>query len=208
MKRTLFAMLLGMAAPLVALAQSQETGRWSVTPRVGINSSTMSGQEIYYTLDDAVRPKRRIGLVAGAEVSYRYMRPLSTAVGIWYSREGFRHDFPEGEKKSHLNFLNFSAVENFHVTEGLAVKAGLQLGCLLSSKSALADGSSQSESKLYKKVNLSIPVGISYEYRQVMLDLRYNIGLTNLCNVELLDETWRTNSLWLTLGYRFDFPAR
>ena len=36
-----------------------------------------------------------------------------------------------------------------------------------------------------------------------MLDLRYNIGLSNLCNHKVLDETWRSNSLWLTLGYQF-----
>ena len=202
MKRTLFAMLLGMAAPLAALAQSQETGRWSVTPRVGINSSNMSGQDVYVDFNRLVKPKRKIGFVAGAEVEYRYMQPLSTALGVWYSREGFRYTESDGDAHTNLDFLNFSAVENFYVADGLAIKAGLQLGYLLNVKSVV-DGHSEDIGNSFKKLNLSIPVGLSYEYRSVVLDLRYNIGLTNLCDIELLDETWRTNSLWLTAGYRF-----
>lgn len=202
MKRTLFAMLLGMAAPLAALAQSQETGRWSVTPRVGINSSTMSGQDVYVDFNRLVKPKRQIGFVAGAEVEYRYMQPLSTALGVWYSGEGFRYTEIDGDAHTNLDFLNFSAVENFYIADGLAIKAGLQLGYLLNVKSVV-DGHSEDIGNSFKKLNLSIPVGLSYEYRSVVLDLRYNIGLTNLCDVELLDETWRTNSLWLTAGYRF-----
>ena len=202
MKRTLFAMLLGMAAPLAALAQSQETGRWSVTPRVGINSSNMSGQDVYVDFNGLVKPKRKIGFVVGAEVEYRYMKPLSTAVGVWYSGEGFRYTEIDGDAHTNLDFLNFSAVENFYVADGLAIKAGLQLGYLLNVKSVV-DGRSEDIGNSFKKLNLSIPVGLSYEYCSVVLDLRYNIGLTNLCDIELLDETWRTNSLWLTAGYRF-----
>ena len=202
MKRTLFAMLLGMAAPLAALAQSQETGRWSVTPRVGINSSTMSGQDVYVDFNRLVKPKRQIGFVAGAEVEYRYMKPLSTAVGVWYSGEGFRYTEIDGDAHTNLDFLNFSALENFYIADGLAIKAGLQLGYLLNVKSVV-DGRSEDIGNSFKKLNVSIPIGLSYEYRNVVLDARYNIGLTNLCDIELLDETWRTNSLWLTAGYRF-----
>lgn len=202
MKRTLFAMLLGMAAPLAALAQSQETGRWSVTPRVGINSSTMSGQDVYVDFNGLVKPKRKIGFVAGAEVEYRYMKPLSTAVGVWYSREGFRYTEIDGDAHTNLDFLNFSAVENFYIADGLAIKVGLQLGYLLNVKSVV-DGHSEDIGNSFKKLNVSIPIGLSYEYRNVVLDARYNIGLTNLCDVELLDEKWRANSLWLTAGYRF-----
>ena len=202
MKRTLFAMLLGMAAPLAALAQSQETGRWSVTPRVGINSSNMSGQDVYVDFNGLVKPKRKIGFVAGAEVEYRYMQPLSTALGVWYSGEGFRYTEIDGDAHTNLDFLNFSAVENFYIADGLAIKAGLQLGYLLNVKSVV-DGRSEDIGNSFKKLNVSIPIGLSYEYRNVVLDARYNIGLTNLCDVELLDEKWRANSLWLTAGYRF-----
>ena len=202
MKRTLFAMLLGMAAPLAALAQSQETGRWSVTPRVGINSSNMSGQDVYVDFNGLVKPKRQIGFVAGALVEYRYMKPLSTAVGVWYSREGFRYKDIGDDAHTNLDLLNFSAVENFYIADGLAIKAGLQLGYLLNVKSVV-DGRSEDIGNSFKKLNVSIPIGLSYEYRNVVLDARYNIGLTNLCDVELLDEKWRANSLWLTAGYRF-----
>ena len=202
-------------SPLSASAQSDWVGQWSVIPHVGINSSNMSGQEVYFlslyengsqsvgVVNNAVvEPSRKIGFVAGAEVEYRYMQPLSTAVGVWYSREGFRYKDVGDDAHTNVDLLNFSAVENFYVADGLAIKAGLQLGCLLGVK-YYYDSYTEDAGNSYKKLNLSIPVGLSYEYRNVVLDARYNIGLTNLCDINLVTEKWRTNSFWLTLGYRF-----
>lgn len=203
MRKMMMSVLLIMAVA-GAQAQTDGVGKWSVTPLVGINSSNMSGQDLYVDFNRLVKSKRRIGFVAGAEVEYRYMQPLSTALGVWYSGEGFRYTETEGDAHTNLDFLNFSAVENFYVADGLAVKAGLQLGYMLNVKSVV-DGHSEDIGNSYKKLNLSIPVGLSYEYRNVVLDLRYNIGVTNLCDLSLLDEKWRTNSLWLTAGYRFRF---
>lgn len=185
-----------------AQAQTDWVGQWSIIPHVGINSSTMSGQDVYVDFNRLVKPKRQIGFVAGAEVEYRYMKPLSTAVGVWYSREGFRYKDIGDDAHTNLDLLNFSAVENFYVADGLAIKVGLQLGYLLNVKSVV-DGHSEDIDNSFKKLNVSIPIGLSYEYRNVVFDLRYNIGLANLCDLSLLDEKWRTNSLWLTAGYRF-----
>jgi hypothetical protein len=52
-------------------------------------------------------------------------------------------------------------------------------------------------------MNVSIPAGISYSYRNFTADVRYNIGVANLCNVSMIDKSWRTGSLWITLGYHF-----
>jgi hypothetical protein len=185
-----------------AQAQTESVGKWSVTPFVGINSSNMSGQDLYVDFNRLVKPRRQIGFVVGAEVEYRYMQPLSTALGVWYSGEGFRYTEIEGDTHTNLDFLNFSAVENFYVADGLAIKAGLQLGYMFNVKSVV-DGHSEDIDNSFKKLNVSIPIGLSYEYRNVVFDLRYNIGLANLCDLSLLDEKWRTNSLWLTAGYRF-----
>lgn len=206
--RGIIAFCLFAVLPLGMQAQTEEEARWSITPHVGFNSSNMSGQDVIQIgslsgTSELVKPKRQIGFVAGVEADYCYMKSLSTAVGIWYSREGFRYKEIDGNAHTNLDFLNFSAVENLYVADGLAIKAGLQVGCMLKAKSYL-DGNSEDSGNLYKKCNLSIPVGASYEYHHMVLDVRYNIGLTNLCDIKLLNEKWRTNSLWVTLGYKFD----
>ena len=50
------------------------------------------------------------------------------------------------------------------------------------------------------KFDLSIPVGLSYEYNRVTLDARYNIGLTKLYSG--IDDSSRNSVITVTLGYK------
>ena len=52
-----------------------------------------------------------------------------------------------------------------------------------------------------KKVNVSIPVGLSYEYMNVILDARYHIGLTKVNKVDGRDS--KNKVFTFTVGYRF-----
>ena len=53
------------------------------------------------------------------------------------------------------------------------------------------------------KWNLSLPVGISLEYWNIMLNFRYYMGLVDIVGWKLDDgKKCLTNSLWLKLGYR------
>ena len=55
---------------------------------------------------------------------------------------------------------------------------------------------------LMKTFDLSIPIGISYEYMNLQLDLRYNHGLTSLGD---FFDKGHNRSIVLTLGYGIDF---
>lgn len=52
-----------------------------------------------------------------------------------------------------------------------------------------------------EKLNLSIPIGLSYEYSDFVLDLRYNIGLTKTNKDD--GNKLRSDLLQITLGYKF-----
>ena len=47
--------------------------------------------------------------------------------------------------------------------------------------------------------DLSVPVGLSYEWRNVELDVRYHFGLTNI----MKDQNAKRRYLMVTLGYNF-----
>ena len=53
-----------------------------------------------------------------------------------------------------------------------------------------------------KRTNISIPVGVSYEYMNVILDARYNIGLTKMENISGFDSP-KNSFFTFTVGYRF-----
>lgn len=77
----------------------------------------------------------------------------------------------------------------YYPVAGLALKAGLQPGFLVN-KDDMDDA---------KTVDLSIPVGLSHEYQGIVLDARYNIGVTKIAdNVDHYN-----NVIQITLGYKF-----
>lgn len=52
-----------------------------------------------------------------------------------------------------------------------------------------------------KKLDLSIPIGLSYEFSNIVLDARYNLGLT-----KIVEHVKAKNSVFmLTLGYKISF---
>ncbi len=78
---------------------------------------------------------------------------------------------------------------NYYPVAGLALKAGLQPGFLVN----------KDDAEDVKTVDLSIPVGLSYEYQNIVFDARYNIGVTKIAdNVDHYN-----NVIQITVGYKF-----
>jgi len=102
---------------------------------------------------------------------------------------------------------------SYYVLPGLAVKAGVQPGFKMRAKAKL-DNATVDLDDLYtmdrmltgedvkvSTFDLSIPVGISYEYKNVVLDARYNWGLLKVLNV---GDAFYNRALMLTLGYKLE----
>ena len=100
--------------------------------------------------------------------------------------------------------MNIPILVNAYVAKGLALKAGIQPAFNVSNKVKI-DGISIDYDKYapegaeIKTFDFSIPVGISYEYMNVCLDARYNIGVSKIA-----DRGSDRNSVFqITLGYKF-----
>jgi hypothetical protein len=128
----------------------------------------------------------------------------------------------DGKLKS--QYLNLPLLVNAYIpgVKGLAVKAGIQVGFCLSSDSESTteiyavpvetdrlvelefnDTKSYMEATdVCKSVDFGIPVGLSYEYKNVVLDARYYFGLTKIDRTEY-PEDCRNRHFSVTLGYRF-----
>lgn len=187
----------------------QETGSWTLTPRAGINTSNMSVEDLWTDMDHAVSAKRKWGFVGGLDAEYQAWQQVGISVGAFYSNEGYTYGNVDdlGKITQTLHFINVPILVNFYIEPnilpGLALKAGVQLGYLVSGKYKDNSGTLTNTSD-FKRVNVSIPAGISYIYKHFVADVRYNIGVMNMCNMELeVEDSWKTNSLWITLGYQF-----
>ena len=104
-----------------------------------------------------------------------------------------------------MDYLNIPILANVYVAPGLALKAGIQPAFNLSTKVRVNgvtvdyDEYAPDGAKI-KSFDFSIPVGLSYEYMNVCLDARYNIGVTKIAD---FDDAGCNSVFQITLGYKF-----
>ena len=199
MKRLIFIAAV-MMLPLMALAQP-EVGTLSFQPKVGLNVA-------YYTGDDGIDTKPRLGIVAGAEFEYQLMKKLSLSAGMLYSQQGekakIKETFQETDITAKTDYLNFPILANVYVAKGLAVKFGVQPGVNVKAGYSFNNSSFEWEGNLsyygihVKTFDLAIPVGLSYEYKNFVIDARYNIGVTKMAEG---DES-RNRTFQFMIGYK------
>lgn len=219
-----------LAATVNSFAQS-EVGSFSLTPKVFFNATNLISDDLTneYTFEGfnsklEAKPGYRAAFAIGAEAGYQVASKIAITAGLIYSVQGFQRGESleysdkilsiEDNGKLTLGYLNVPILANFYIFKGFAVKAGIQPGFLLSAKRKddvtgkyAAAGMSKHKTVDIKDhcntVDFSIPVGLSYEFKNgIVLDGRYNIGLTN---VSKDDNVKATNSVFqIGVGYKFN----
>ena len=178
-----FMMMVAMAfATLTASAQA-EAGTLTLKPLVGINVANITDDD-----GDA-----KVGLAAGAELGYQLNESFAVTAGAIYSMQGAKS---EGVKLN-LDYINIPILANYYITKGLAVKAGIQPAFKVKSE-AKADVVSV-DMDGFKSFDLSIPVGLSYEVSDFVIDARYNWGISKV--LEGFDS--KNTVFQFTVGYKF-----
>lgn len=216
--------------PKIGIGLSNQSGHfWNsdvITPGYDINQKIgfEAGVEVEY------RATKLLGLAAG--VFYAQQGTKLEKTYLWKSDAG--HDVvSDANGKIKQNYINIPVLANFYVYKGLALKAGLQFGfktksefnvkeegtCLYIPGMEIYDACGDD----YKRFSegefngngtvVSVPVGVSYEYAGVVLDVRYNIGITksadeyhtyNVNGVRhIFDVSLKNNCLQVMLGYKF-----
>lgn len=227
--KKIFMMAVMAVAALTANAQN-EVGQFSLMPKAGINISTITGDADYNdkSLGVSFSKKSKVGFVGGVEAEYGVAKNFGITAGVLYSMEGakIKGDIVNAlisgttTTKVNLGYINIPILAQYYIVKGLAIKAGIQPAFAVSKKiknevslsGEIAQYSGEFEKEMnkltdkripkdnIKTFDFSIPVGISYEYANVVLDARYNIGLTKVYKDS---EKGRNSVFQITLGYKF-----
>ena len=200
--RKLFALLL-LWLPVLQLSAWREPGTTTIYPRVGFNLSKFSGDKIYTGINTfdgvagTIPARYKVGFTVGAEAQHQFSNALAGSIGLLYSQQGTAF------KKTSDTELDFKIKENNLIVPVMLVattKYNIDLKLGLQPEFRV----SKAFDKVLNKVSLSIPVGISYEYRNVVLDLRYNIGVSHVYKEQSSYDASRGQTVMLTLGYGID----
>ena len=188
-----------MLASVASYAQ-HAVGSFTIQPKIGMNIANLTKSD----------GDSRIGLAAGVEFEYQATDIFSISAGALYSMQGCKGTIDTDEDylgsadgTIKLDYINIPILANVYVAKGLAVKLGIQPGFKVSGKlSAKTEGfSASADLPGVKSVDFSIPVGLSYEFNNFVIDGRYNFGVTKWH--ENLDDS-KNSVFQITLGYKFD----
>lgn len=176
----------------------------SFGPKVGMNLNYASGSEMLKA--------GNIGYSFGVFLEVRPVKFISVSADVLYSKEGFKADMEyQGVGTSfnyNLGYLNIPILANIYVWKGLNIKAGIQPQIKLDGKVSLSGVESENVGSQFedniKKGAFSIPVGIGYSFGiGLVVDLRYNINLTQNATMPIVDQEFSSKVVTLTVGWRF-----
>ena len=177
-----------------------------------------------------VKSKYQTGFLGGLDVEYRINKSLGITLGTYYARQGMRFPDCEltenaekgeytGIKNHHVNldYIQVPLMLKAYLVEGLSLNAGVQVGFLCGDGKVKREETDLQKDKngsiTYKemheteapwpakKVDVAIPLGLSYEYMNVILDARYNVSLTKASKGDW--DNCKNKVFTFTVGYRF-----
>ena len=183
-----------MVATLSASAQN-EVGQFTLKPMVGLNLSNVTKFD----------GKVKVGVAAGLEAEYGITETFGITGGVLYSMEGCKNK-DNSDFKTSLDYINVPILANAYLFKGFAVKVGVQPGFLVNAKEKYSRGGISFDGDIKdacNKVDLSIPIGVSYEYASFVFDARYNWGLTNTWKDDTRDKKSHNSVFMFSVGYKF-----
>lgn len=221
-----------MATMLVAAAVSTnaqarfEAGTVTLQPRIG-GTGAMFTNAPKAELDDGrtIDATAAGGSFVGVDLEYYLSSRVGLAAGVNYSeagtgfddykytQDGVKYDVKEAALKT--GYVSVPLTVNWYVARGLALKTGLQAGFLVSAKDYMRAEYSAAKTDItltaktdikdrFKKFDLSIPVGLSYDFKlPFVIDFRYNIGLTKVNKEPFDGKDCHNMQAVLTVGYKF-----
>lgn len=188
-------MLIMVAAATIFTAKAGDYKLFNVGLKAGVNTSSVSFDGDYSNW--------RAGFTGGFALEIRPLKMLSVSADVLYSRLGWKDN--EFDANVASDYISVPVMVNFYIVRGLAVKAGLQTSFLVSSFSK-QDGEKVSLKDEFTKAELSIPVGLSYQFGLgLRLEARYHFGVTNISKSvgEVLSGSLKNNYFSLTVGWNF-----
>lgn len=145
--------------------------------KAGANFSNLTGD---------VDADGRTGFYFGGLVDFAISEKFHVQPEVLYSMEG--------AKDAELDFVRIPIMAKYYVMDGLNLQAGPLLGFKV--------GGEEFTDEATKSIDFGLGLGGAYEMSMgVFVDLRYNIGLSNISDVDGFDAG--TSAFQVGLGYRF-----
>ena len=172
-------------------------------PKVGLNVTNLTN---YFDMNN------KASIHIGGFANVKFTDFVGMQIELLYSGQGARDKYDyEGSKVKEMirvNYLNIPVLARLNVWDRFNVEVGPQLEFALNAKDVLKVGDATTKVKLHNlnTVGLSLAVGASYELDMgIMFSARYNIGLTNVLDKDVIGKSNKNHVFQLSVGYKLNF---
>ena len=159
---------------------------------------------------------RNLSVTLGAYYAQQGAKYANNENRIFVS-EGVYNGTGYSDWSTQLHYINVPLMLNAYIGPGFAMKVGVQFGFPISGKMSFTErdyvqtknGITYEEPKnvtydlqsTLSKLTVAIPVGLSYEFSNVVLDARYNIGLTQFQKISDFESS-KNSVFTFSVAYR------
>jgi hypothetical protein len=168
-----------LAFSVIALSSAKAQIQFGVKAGVNLANLTLSN-----VTDNTASLKTNTDFNAGLLAYIPIAKSLVFQPEVVYSGQGSKLSYPSDQTANGTlaySYINVPLVVKYAHSSGLFAETGPQVGFLISAK-AKADGQSTDIKSSVQSTDFSWAFGVGYKIPEVNLgiDVRYNLGLTNL----------------------------
>lgn len=180
---------------------NQEVKSISVRPYVGVSGTAVVNSDVDLT--------GKGGIMMGADAQYMVNDWFGVSGGVEFINGGWKFD--KGDWKGSevtINSIGAPILANFYICKGLDLKLGVKPTFIVSDKVSNDASGQKHELKGKDAINtfdVNGVIGISYEYKKFVFELRENVGTSKLIKHDDRDygKAAVMGNLSLSVGYRF-----
>jgi hypothetical protein len=143
----------------------------------------------------------RISFHLGATVEFSISDKLSLQPELVYSAQGAKNS----DITINTDFINVPVMVKYYVIDNLSIEVGPQIGFLIKSEAKSENSTLIRNSKnLFKSVDYGFNIGAGYKLVSGLnFALRYNMGFSNIYDLENSDAEWKNRVFQVSVGYTF-----
>lgn len=157
--------------------------------KVGINFSDVYGEHVGDL--EPITSIINFGVVGELALTEKF----SFQPELMYSIQGYSVE----DDIVSLNYLNLPLMGKYYLTKGFSLEAGPQIGFLLSAKREDINVKDN-----FKAVDFGVNFGLGYKLNNGLnFGVRYNLGLSNINNIQGSSSTLRNGVVQASIGYFF-----
>ncbi len=170
----------------------------------GVKGGLTLGKVSTDDVPSSVDRKFRMGFAFGGMMVMPLNENMELQTELMYVMKGEKFEEGSFDMEIKMDVLEVPVLLKYKFAENMAAYGGISLDYIVSAK-VEEEGYELDllEEDLVKTFGMGLSFGAQYMMDKIIIDARYDLGLTNMVEDDFMTEEAKFNTIYLTVGYLF-----